>query len=298
VTDPDRPEAGPVIAFVPRSTPDLDLSNPGAVRYVTAAGDLSDILTDRSHLRVARSLDGIHFAVDDRPLIQPSTIWDAYGCEDPRATLLDGVWQVTYVSVGPLGVTTSRLSTSDFRTVERHGLLFMPDQKDVALFPGGAGGRYAALARPMPPSFGRVLGIWISFSDDLIHWGAHAPLALPRSGMWDELRTGAGGPPMQVADGWLEIYHGVDRLHHYALGALLLDASDPSRVIGRSAVPILSPQADYECTGATHHVVFTCGAVPLGTDEKMIRVYYGGADSCVAAADFEVAAILDHLVRC
>jgi predicted GH43/DUF377 family glycosyl hydrolase len=63
-------------------------------------------------------------------------------------------------------------------------------------------------------------------------------------------------------------------------------------------VPILSPQADYECTGATHHVVFTCGAVPLGTDEKMIRVYYGGADSCVAAADFEVAAILDHLVRC
>jgi predicted GH43/DUF377 family glycosyl hydrolase len=38
--------------------------------------------------------------------------------------------------------------------------------------------------------------------------------------------------------------------------------------------------------------------VPLGTDEKMIRVYYGGADSCVAAADFEVAAILDHLVRC
>jgi predicted GH43/DUF377 family glycosyl hydrolase len=298
VTDVGRSESHPVVAFIPRTAPDLDLSNPGAVGYRTAAGELSAILTERSHLRVARSRDGVHFQVDPRPLLEPSTIWDAYGCEDPRASLIDGEWQVTYVSVGYLGATTSRFSTPDFRSVRRHGLIFMPDQKDVVLFPGCAAGRYAALARPMSHSFGRVLGIWITFSDDLVHWGECAPLALPRPGMWDELRTGAGGPPFRVPAGWLEIYHGVDRDNRYALGALLLDGTDPSRVLARSPQPILSPWADYECRGLTRNVIFSCGQVPLDGDGRLIRVYYGGADSCVAAADFEVAAILDQLEPC
>ena len=90
----------------------------------------------------------------------------------------------------------------------------------------------------MPQSFGRVLGVWIAFSDDLVHWGEHAPLALPRPGMWDELRTGASAPPFRVTGGWLEIYHGVDRDTRYSLGALLLDGDDPTHVIARS------PEAD------------------------------------------------------
>ncbi|MGP8160527.1 MAG: glycosyltransferase [Candidatus Dormibacteria bacterium] len=291
--------------FLPRNLPGLDLSDPRTIRYrnltggfTAAADDASDLLTQMSHLRVARSRDGIHFAVDDTPSVMPANRLEEYGCEDPRATLIDGVWHITYVSVSRLGISTSRLTTTDFRRFDRHGLMFLPDQKDVVLFPGRVRGRFAALTRPMPQSFGRVLGIWIAFSDDLIHWGDHTPLALPRHGMWDGLRTGAGAVPFRVPEGWLEIYHGVDRNTHYALGGLLLSADDPAHVIARSPEPILMPTAAYERTGLFDDVVFTCGHTGLDPDGRNVRVYYGAADSRLAAADFAVQDILDQMQPC
>ena len=303
--DTEHTPARVVEVFIPRDTPGLDLSDPRAIRYrnltggfTAAADDVSDFLTQMSHLRVARSRDGVHFEVDEKPSVVPANRFEEYGCEDPRATLIDGVWHITYVSVSRLGVSTSRLTTTDFRTFDRHGLAFLPDHKDVVLFPAGSGGRFAALTRPMPQSFGRVLGIWIAFSDDLVHWGEHAPLALPRPGMWDELRTGASAVPFRVEEGWLEIYHGVDRNTRYALGGLLLDADEPSRVIARSPEPILVPTEPYERKGLYNDVVFACGHVPLDPAGENIRVYYGAADSCMAAADFRVQDILDQMRPC
>ncbi|HEY6379116.1 MAG TPA: glycosyltransferase [Candidatus Dormibacteraeota bacterium] len=305
--DTDTQPARVVEVLLPRNLAGLDLSDPRSIRYhnptggfSAAADDFSDFLTQMSHLRVGRSQDGIHFDVDELPSLAPSNRFEEYGCEDPRATLIDGVWHITYVSVSRIGITTSRLTTTDFRSFERHGVMFLPDQKDVVLFPGrmGAGGRYAALTRPMPQSFGRVLGIWIAFSDDLVHWGDHRPLALPRSGMWDELRTGAGSVPFRVAEGWLEIYHGVDHNTRYAMGALLLDVDDPSRVISRSPQPVLVPTAPYERSGLFNDTVFSCGHIALDAAGDTIRLYYGAADSCVAAADLSVRDILDQMKAC
>lgn len=294
-----------VEAYLPRSLPGLDLSDPRRIRYhmptggfSAAADDFSDLLTQMSHLRVARSRDGIHFEVDAEPSVVPENRFEEFGCEDPRATLIDGVWHVTYVSVGSIGITTSRLTTTDFRTFERQGVMFLPDHKDVAIFPGKVGGRYAALTRPMPQSFGRVLGIWIAFSDDLVHWGDHRPVALPRPGMWDELRTGASAVPFRVDGGWLEIYHGVDRNTRYAMGGLLLDLEDPSRVIARSPEPILVPLASYERSGLFNDTVFSCGHVALDDAGERIRLYYGAADSCTAAADLDVHEILEQMRPC
>jgi predicted GH43/DUF377 family glycosyl hydrolase/glycosyltransferase involved in cell wall biosynthesis len=303
--DTERRPARVVDVFIPRNTSGLDLSDPRSIRYhnptggfSAAADDFSDFLTQMSHLRVARSRDGVRFDVDAMPAVTPENRFEEYGCEDPRATLIDGVWHITYVSVSRIGITTSRLTTTDFRCFQRHGVMFLPDHKDVVLFPGRPGGRYAALTRPMPQSFGRVLGIWIAFSDDLVHWGDHRPLALPRPGMWDSLRTGASAVPFRVPEGWLEIYHGVDRDTRYAMGGLLLDADDPSRVIARSPQPILVPTAPYERLGLFNDTVFSCGHVALGSDGEMIRLYYGAADSCLAAADLRVRDILDQMRPC
>lgn len=303
--DTQRTPPAVVPVLLPRTLSGLDLSDPRRIRYRTSTGgftaaadDFSDLLTQMSHLRTARSRDGVHFDVDPLPALAPANRYEEYGCEDPRATLIDGVWHVTYVSVGRLGITTSRLTTTDFRSFERHGVLFLPDHKDVVLFPGRPGGRYAALTRPMPQSFGRVLGIWIAFSDDLVHWGDHQPLALPRWGMWDELRTGASAVPFRVDEGWLEIYHGVDRNTTYAMGGLLLDADDPTRVIARSSAPIMVPTAAYERTGLFNDTVFSCGHIALDDRGDRIRVYYGAADSCMAAADFDVRQIIDQMETC
>ena len=112
--------------------------------------------------------------------------------------------------------------------------MLQPDQKDVVLFPERVGGSYLAFTRPMPGSFGRVLGLWLAESEDLVHWGNHRPVALPRHGMWDEMRIGASLMPIRVDEGWLEIYHGADRANRYGIGALLLDAGDPAKVLART----------------------------------------------------------------
>ncbi len=299
-TDTEPPHV--VVTYIPRDTPGMDLSDPRSIRYRSATRggpggeEFSEYLTQMSHLRVARSKDGVHFTVDAKPTIAPLDRFEEYGCEDPRATFLDGEWHISYVSVSRLGMTTSRLTTKDFRTFERHGVMFLPDHKDVVLFPEKVNGRYVALTRPMSQSFGRVLGIWIAYSDDLTGWGGHRPLALPRWGMWDEAITGAGTTPFRVAEGWLELYHGVDRNSRYTMGALLLDANDPSRVLARSPRPIIVPHESYERSGFLHDVVYSCGHILL--DEDRIRMYYGAADAYLAAADFSIREIVDHLQPC
>jgi predicted GH43/DUF377 family glycosyl hydrolase/glycosyltransferase involved in cell wall biosynthesis len=294
-----------VDVYLPRALTGLDLSDPRRIRFhhptggfSAATDDFNDFLTQMSHLRVARSRDGVHFEIDEKPSVLPVNHFDEYGCEDPRATFIDGAWQITYVSVGRIGITTSRLTTTDFTSFEHKGVMFLPDHKDVALFPEKIGGRYAALTRPMPQSFGRTVGMWIAFSDDLISWGDHRPVARPRPGLWDELRIGAGCVPIRVAGGWLEIYHGVNRDSQYALGGMLLDADDPSTVLARSSEPILVPTDTYETTGNLKNNVFSCGHVGIDAGTDAIRVYYGAAGSAIAAADFHIDDILDQLHPC
>ncbi len=302
--DPATEPRRVVVAYVRKDLPGLDTSDPRSIQVTKpsskpgARPEVRDYLTQISHLRVARSIDGAHFTVDQVPAVVPTDSFEEYGCEDPRATLIDGVWHITYVSVGSIGITTSRLTTTDFRSFERQGIMFLPDHKDVALFPGRVQERYVALTRPMPSSFNRVLGIWIAFSDDLVGWGGHRPLALPRPGMWDGVRTGAGTVPFRIPEGWLELYHGVDSEGQYAMGGLLLDAQDPARVIARSPEPILTPDRDYEQSGFYRNTVFSCGHVPLDENAARIRVYYGAADSCMAAADFKVKEIVASLASC
>jgi len=131
-----------------------------------------------------------------------------------------------------------------------------------------------------------------------MEWGGYEPLALPRQDHWDELRTGASAVPFRTDRGWLELYHGVDRDTTYAMGALLMDLADPRKVIGRSPTPILKPTEVYETTGLFNNTVFSCGHILLDDHPDRIRLYYGAADSVVAAADFDVQEILDSLEPC
>jgi beta-1,2-mannobiose phosphorylase / 1,2-beta-oligomannan phosphorylase len=94
-------------------------------------------------------------------------------------------------------------------------------------------------------------------------------------------------------DAWLAIYHGVTAAPlTYSLGALLLDAGDPSRVLGRSREPILAPEAPYERQGFFGNVIFTCG---LRSEGDLVRIYYGAADGVTCVADLSLAHILAGL---
>lgn len=254
-------------------------------------------LTSLSHLRLARSSDGIRFTVEDRPVLAAASALEAFGVEDPRITALeDGRFAVNYTAVSPAGIATGLALTHDLRTFERLGVVFAPNNRDVTIFPERIGGRFVALHRPMPDGIGRP-AIWLASSPDLVHWGDHRFVAGARAGAWDDLKIGGGAVPFRVRhggrDAWLAVYHGVTAEPlTYSLGALLLDAADPGVVLGRSRRPILAPEADYERRGFFGNVVFTCG---LTTDGDQVRVYYGAADGVTAVADLSLQGILDEL---
>jgi len=271
-----------------RDTPGLGLSDS---RVVTLGGDT--FLSSISHLRLARSKDGLAFDVDLAPALTPAHALEAFGVEDPRITRVDGTTWVTYTAVSSAGIATALASSSDLARFERHGIIFPPPNRDVAIFPEPINGRYLALHRPMPEGIGRP-AIWLASSLDLLSWGDHRFVAGARPGMWDDLKIGGGAVPFRVTaagrDAWLAIYHGVTASPlTYSLGALLLDAGDPSRVLGRSRAPILFPETPYERSGFFGNVIFTCG---VDVEGDLVRIYYGAADGVTCVADLSLASIL------
>ncbi|MDB5132178.1 MAG: glycosidase, partial [Mucilaginibacter sp.] len=120
-------------------------------------------------------------------------------------------------------------------------------------------------------------------------WGNHKCLIKTRQGFWDSARVGAGAAPIKTEKGWLEIYHGADIKHRYCLGAFLMDLNDPSKVIARSAEPIMIPAETYELSGFFGFVVFTNGHVVNG---DQLTIYYGAADEFVCGAHFSIKEIL------
>jgi predicted GH43/DUF377 family glycosyl hydrolase len=107
----------------------------------------------------------------------------------------------------------------------------------------------------------------------------------PRPDYWDEIKIGASAVPFKIEQGWLEIYHGVDRNNRYCLGAVLLDSQEPWKVTARTEKPIFEPEADYECNGFFGNVVFSCGL--LCEDDKL-KIYYGAADTVICYAELSL----------
>lgn len=249
-------------------------------------------LSSMSHFRVARSKDGVHFEIEKEPALMPDNEYEMYGIEDPRITKLGDTYYVNYSACScTTGVTTGLASTKDFRTFERHGVIFTPDNKDVAIFPEKIGGKYYALSRPISYEY-KTKDIWIAESPDLVCWGNHRKLITARPGMWDNGRIGCSAVPFRVDGGWLELYHGASAENRYCLGALLLDADDPSQVISRGETPFMEPEADYEVNGFFGNVVFNCGVL---VEDGTVKIYYGGADTVVAYAEASVDDILATL---
>ena len=221
-----------------------------------------------------------------------------FGVEDPRITPLDGRFYFSYVAVSRHGPATALASTADFRSFERHGVVFCPENKDGVLFPERIGGAFAALHRPVCGTPFTRPEMWVARSPDLIHWGAHAPLSV-LGGDWQSGRLGAGAPPVRVPDGWLEIYHGnrhtgrPGEVGAYYAGTILLDPGDPTRVLRQSSGPFFVPEADFEVDGFVPNVVFPTGVV---RDGESILVYYGAADAFTAVAEFSERDLLDATI--
>jgi predicted GH43/DUF377 family glycosyl hydrolase len=255
-------------------------------------------LTFISHLRVFYARDGRTIDKQIGPIFLPNNEMEEFGLEDPRITPIDGRFYITYVAVSRHGPATALASTSDFTEIERHGIIFCPENKDVVLLPERIQGKYMAIHRPLGDMPFCRPEMWTAHSHDLIHWGRHRYL-FGGAGEWEDGRVGAGTPPVAGPEGWLEIYHGnrrpsaVGEVGAYCAGAMLLAKDDPGYVVKVSREPILQPQCEFENEGFVNRVVFPTGIVE---ENGRLLIYYGASDKYCAMAEVSRDDVLSTLI--
>ncbi len=250
-----------------------------------------------SRIGYAASSDG--YKIDERsptPVFEPNNVAEKYGCEDPRLTLFDNQLVMAYTALAEIDhellyqISLTSISVDNFLNKQwewNERLLPFRDirNKDAALFPKKIGGKYVMFHR-------LEREMCLAYSDDLKRWYDIKALMRPRTTSWDSWKIGAAGPPIEINEGWLAIYHGVSFEKVYSLGALLLDRENPEKILYRSEKPILTPVTDHERFGKVPNVVFSCGNVLI--DGKVL-VYYGAADSVICVATYELGELVPNV---
>ena len=284
VYDPERHQL--VTREISRSLKGYDFSDPRIIRAPE-----QNYLTSISHIRAARSRDGVSFTVEDAPALEASSGYEAFGVEDPRVVEMGGIYVVTYCAASDKGTVALLATTKDFHTFEKKSVIFPPDNKDVVLFPQKIQGNYVALHRPSTSEYGQP-DMWLATSPDMKAWGEHRLLLRAQDNAWGSARIGAGAPPILTDKGWLEIYHGATSDNVYRIGAMLLDREEPWKILARSREPLLAPSLPFEQTGFFNDVIFVCGATET---DGLLRLYYGAADCSVGMAELTLDDVWGHL---
>ena len=223
------------------------------------------------------------------------------GCEDPRLTKIGKNIYVCYTAfdgIGPPRVAISSIGEKDFlahRWNWEMPFLITPagfDDKDTCLFPEKLKNGYFILHRVGNEICGDYFKT-LDFENEQVKKCIR--IIGPRDNGWDSAKVGISAPPIKTKYGWLLLYHGVSKSHStYRVGALLLDSKDPAIVLARSTDPIFEPKEDYEKFGIVNNVVFPCGMV---LKDKLLYIYYGGADTVVGVATMELDVIIKALLR-
>jgi predicted GH43/DUF377 family glycosyl hydrolase len=248
----------------------------------------------------ARSIVAVHY---DRA-VTPMTSYQEYGVEDARITAIDGIWYMTTCAVSAERHCTTLHTSTDGLNYDLRGIVLDHQNKDMLLFEGKVGGKYMALTRPLGevyfayPEDSEWLGgpaINMAQSPDGLHW---KPLDTPgiraRKGTTSTQRIGGGSQPVLTPEGWMLIYHGVEKqgaVGIYRSFWALLDKDDPSRILRlEDEVPLL--EANPALTADIAHqmylptpVVFTTGVADAGD-------YY-----IVANGEADLACRITHIAK-
>jgi predicted GH43/DUF377 family glycosyl hydrolase len=197
-------------------------------------------------------------------IIFPVSPNETNGIEDARFVRFiddDGSvrYYATYTAYNGREILPQLIETDDFlhfRILTLNGTAVQ--NKGMALFPRRIGDCYAMLSRQDDEN------LFIMFSRSPHYW-SNPQLILRPCEMWESVKIGNCGSPIETEAGWLVITHGVGPMRKYCIGAALLDLDDPTKVIGRLRQPLLSPE-DNEREGYVPNVVYSCGSMLHGRE--------------------------------
>jgi len=255
----------------------------------------------KTNIGIAFSDDGISWDVADKPCfsLKSDEIRRAY---DPRLTVIDGRCYLCFAVDTHHGVRGGIAVTDDFEDFE---ILSMstPDNRNMVLFPEKINEKFVRLERPFPV-YGRseneAFDIWMSDSPDCRYWGNHQLLLGAEKVPFSNCKIGPAAPPVKTSKGWLTTFHAVETVEDvefdcwhagwnkiYYGGIMLLDLNDPSKIIGISDKPLLTPETPYEKLGFRGEVIFPGGMILEDSGE--VKIYYGAADTveCLATANID-----------
>jgi predicted GH43/DUF377 family glycosyl hydrolase len=262
-----------------------------------------------SRVGYAQSDDGIHFKVDDQPVISPSGTVDQDGVEDPRLSrdpLDHKRWLVTATAYNKSAEAAQLVSYTSIADNLQHwratstvvpygkGKWNVHWTKSGAMVTDGNGlplkinGRFWMYYMGDPKGSHDQMGV-VS-SEDGVDWqdATDKPVLSQRPGMFDSKVVEPGPHTLITKDGILLIYNGADDSLTYRTGWALFDIKDPTKLLARAEEPLFEPEAEWEKKVASKevyqapNVVFVEGIVPDG--HGGFRVYYGCADSYVGVA--------------
>ena len=225
-------------------------------------------------------------------VIFPQTNNESRGIEDLRLVRFvndDGT--VTYygtcTAFDGYRVLPKLMETNDFRTVSVHTLSGAEAQtKGMALFPRRVGGSYVMCSRNDGEN------MYLMFSDHVQFWERAELLCVPTH-PWELVQIGNCGSPLETAEGWLLLTHGVGPMRSYGIGAMLLDLNDPHKVIGTLDDPLIVAQ-ERERDGYVPNVVYTCGSI---IHNRQLFIPYSASDTNSRFAMVSLDGLLEQLVN-
>lgn len=222
-------------------------------------------------------------------IIFPVSLNESNGIEDARFVRFiddDGTvtYYATYTAYNGRAILPQLIETEDFlhfRVLTLNGSAVQ--NKGMALFPRRIDGRYAMLSRQDDEN------LFIMFSDNPHYWSAPQVILRPAE-MWESVKIGNCGSPIETEAGWLVITHGVGPMRKYCIGAALLDLHDPTRVIGRLKDPLICPEG-LEREGYVPNVVYSCGSMlqdrtlilPFAMSDKVTAIVSMSLDELLTA---------------
>ncbi len=224
-------------------------------------------------------------------VIFPITEAQSNGIEDARFVMFeeDGqrTYYATYTAYSGRSIRSELMETTDFLTFRMTPLQGTAVRnKGMGLFPRKINGQFAMIGRQDNES------LYLIRSDDLLNWDGGLPILKPCY-PWEFVQIGNCGAPIELDEGWLLLAHGVGAMRKYSIGAALLDKADPSRVLARSAEPLVRPDPS-ERDGYVPNVVYTCGAM---RHRDLIILPYAVSDTFSTFSTMPIDALLASLTR-
>jgi predicted GH43/DUF377 family glycosyl hydrolase len=213
-------------------------------------------------------------------VLWPRSPLEAHGMEDARFVEITDAsaprYCATYTAFDGAHIAQSLVTTDDFETFAVSPISGAAARgKGLALFPRRIGERYVALSRADRETNS------VAYSDDLRCWDTSQTVQTPRRA-WEILQLGNCGSPIETAEGWLVLTHGVGPMRTYSIGAMLLDLHEPHRVVAMLDQPLIAPRRS---GGYVPNVVYTCGALAVG---DLLVLPYGEGDQTISVATLSI----------